>query len=95
MPEWTLQVVDCPRLPILRERSVSTSERPVIEKARRDYQVESESVRPDQFPQRLQEIISGHLNSGSARWSDVIGAALKEQPRVKVVSKLPVPNAFP
>lgn len=90
VPEWTLQVVDCPRLPILRERSVSTSERPVIKRARRDYQVESESVRPDQFPQRLQEIISGHLNSGSARWSDVIGAALKEQPRVKVVSKLPV-----
>ncbi|MDD3381822.1 MAG: hypothetical protein PHD68_11545, partial [Rugosibacter sp.] len=89
VPEWTLQVVDCPRLPILRERSVSAGERPVMKRARRDYQVESESVRPDQFPQRLQDIINEQLLSGAARWSDVIGVALKEQPQVRIVSKLP------
>jgi len=89
VPEWTLQVVDCPRLPILRERSISSGERPVMKRARRDHQVESESVRPDQFPQRLQGIINEHLLSGDARWSDVIGVALKEQPQVRIVSKLP------
>lgn len=88
-PEWTLQVVDCPRLPILRERSVSAGERPVIKRARRDYQVESESVQPDQFPQRLQDIVNEHLLSGAARWSDVMGVALQEQQQVKIVSKLP------
>jgi hypothetical protein len=89
VPEWTLQVVDCPRLPILRERSVSAVERPVMKRARRDYQVDSESVRPDQLPQRLQGIINEHLLAGAARWSDVIGIALKEQPQDRIVSKLP------
>lgn len=88
-PQWSLQVVDFPRLPILRERSVGSGERPVIKRARRDYQVESESVRPDQFPQRLQEIVNEQLMSGAARWSEVIGVALQEQPQVRVVSKLP------
>jgi len=76
-------------LPILRERSISARERPVIKRARRDYQVDSESVRPDQFPQRLQDIINEHLPAGAVRWSDVIGVALKEQPQVTIVSKLP------
>jgi chromosome condensin MukBEF complex kleisin-like MukF subunit len=89
VPDWTLQVVDCPRLPILRERSISTGERPVIKRARRDYQVESESVRPDQFPQRLKDIINEHLLSGAARWSEIISVALKEQPQVRIVAKLP------
>lgn len=88
-PHWSLQVVDCTRLPILRERSLSAGEHPVIKRTRRDYQVESESVRPDQFPQRLQEIVNEHLLSGAARWSDVIGVALQEQPQVMLVSKLP------
>jgi hypothetical protein len=51
--------------------------------------VDSESVRPDYFPQRLQDIINEQLLSGAARWSDVIGVALKEQPQVRIVSKLP------
>ena len=89
VPEWALQVVDCPRLPILRERSISAGERPVMKRARRDYQVQSESVRPDQFPQRLQDIINAHLLSGAARWSTIIDIALKEQPQVRIVSKLP------
>lgn len=89
VPEWTLLVVDCPRLPILRERSVSAGERPVMKRAKRDHQVESENIRPDQFPQRLQDIIHEQLFAGTARWSEVIAAALKEQPQVRIVSKLP------
>ena len=46
-------------------------------------------MRPDQFPQRLQDIINEHLPAGAVRWSDVIGVALKEQPQVTIVSKLP------
>jgi chromosome condensin MukBEF complex kleisin-like MukF subunit len=88
-PEWTLQMVDCPRLPILRERPVNASERPVFKRARQDYQVVSERVQPDQFPQRLQDIVDEQLLSGAACWSDVIGIALQEQPQVKVISKLP------
>lgn len=88
-PEWALQVVDCPRLPILRERSINAGERPVIKRARRDFQVESESVLPDQFPQRLQDIVNEHLLLGAACWSEVIGVALQEQPQVRIVSKLP------
>ena len=60
-----------------------------MKRARRDYQVESESLRPDQFPQRLQDIINEHLLSGAACWTDVIGVALKEQPQARIVSKLP------
>lgn len=88
-PEWALQIVDFPRLPILRERPASASERPVIKRLRRDYKVETESLQPDQFPQRLQDIVNEQLLSGAACWSDVIGIALQEQPQVKVVSKLP------
>lgn len=88
-PEWALQIVDFPRLPILRERPASANERPVIKRLRRDYEVETESIQPDQFPQRLQDIVNEQLLSGAACWSDVIGIALQEQPQLKVVSKLP------
>jgi chromosome condensin MukBEF complex kleisin-like MukF subunit len=90
VPDWSLQVVDCPRLPILRERSVSSGGRAVAKRPRRDFQVESESVAPDRFPQRLQEIINEHLLSGGGvRWSEVIEVALKEQPQARIASKLP------
>lgn len=88
-PDWSLTVVDCPRLPILRERAAVAGDRPIAKRSRRDYHVESEVIPPDQFPERLQAIVNDQLQSGAARWSDVMVVALQEQPQVKVVSKLP------
>lgn len=88
-PRWSLEVIDCHRLPVFRERIAGAAERPVIKRARRDYQVQSESVSPDQFPRRLQEIVNKQLMSGSACWSDVMSEALVEQSQAKVVSKAP------
>jgi chromosome condensin MukBEF complex kleisin-like MukF subunit len=89
VPDWTLEVVDCPRLPVLRERAASLSERPVLKRKRRDHEIDSETIAPDLFPQRLAEIVNGQLLSGSASWAKAIEMSLKEQPTLKVIAKLP------
>ena len=89
-PEWSLMVVDFPKLPILRERVTSSAERPVMRRQRENFVVESENIAPELFPQRLLEIAAEQITGKrGAIWSEMIRTALQEQKQNEVIKRLP------